>query len=249
MKIKYLLKKILFRSNQRPMAGCQNESSRNEWVKEKLKILPSGSRILDAGAGEKPFKKYCSHLEYISQDFGQYNPVEVKTGLQMTNWDYGNLDLISDIATIPVPEKSFDAILCTEVFEHVINPIEAVKEFARILKKNGSLIITAPFCSLTHFAPYHFYSGFNQYFYKKVLEKEGFEITEIVPNGNYFEFLAQEVGRLPGVAEKYSKKNLTTSEIKNLSNLKILLQKLSDEDSSSSELLCFGYFVLARKKW
>ena len=248
MNIKQFLKSILIKSDQKILAGSQNELRRNDWIRETVKSIPAGNKILDAGAGEQPYKQYCSHLEYVSQDFAQYNPRDLNSGLQMSHWDYGNLDIVSDIATIPVDNDSFDAVLCTEVLEHVVNPIEAVKEFSRILKPEGYLIITTPFCSLTHFAPYHFYSGFSRFFYGKVLKEEGFEKIEIVPNGNYFEYLAQEVGRIPSVAQKYSGKNLNKTENKNLSNIKALLQKLSDEDGGSSELLCCGYFVVARKK-
>ncbi len=49
-----------------------NEINRQVWLKKILIALPAGLRILDAGAGELRNKKYCSHLDYISQDFSQY---------------------------------------------------------------------------------------------------------------------------------------------------------------------------------
>lgn len=92
--------------------------------------------------------------------------------------------------------------MCIEVFEHIPDPISAIKEFSRLLKPGGYLVITAPFCSSTHFAPYHFYTGFNRYFYEKHLGDNGFEITEINENGNFFEFVAQELLRVQSCAEK-----------------------------------------------
>lgn len=58
--------------------GLNNESNRVEWLENILKKIPAGLRILDAGAGEQQFKKFCSHLQYISQDFAQYKPEEKK---------------------------------------------------------------------------------------------------------------------------------------------------------------------------
>jgi len=52
--------------------GTKNEFTRNEWLAQTLQKIPAGLTILDAGAGECQFKKYCSHLKYIAQDFGQY---------------------------------------------------------------------------------------------------------------------------------------------------------------------------------
>lgn len=248
MNIKKNIKKYFFKAKPEPLVGKLNEKTRVEWLEKVLKTIPSSHSILDAGAGEQQFKKWCTHLNYVSQDFAQYKPDEMNSGLQMAKWDYGKLDIISDIATIPVENGSFDAIMCTEVFEHIVNPIEAIAEFSRILKKDGYLIITAPFCSLTHFAPYHFYSGFNRFFYETELEKNGLEILELLPNGNYFEYLAQEINRLTYIAKQYSGVQLNKKEDRNIAQMKLMLQNLSDKDSDSSELLCFGYHVLARKE-
>ncbi len=96
-----------------------NEAARINWVEQQLKKLKPGSIILDAGAGEQQYKKFCSHLQYVSQDFAAYKPVANDSGLQIQGWDYGKLDIVSDITKIPRESQSFDAILCTEVFEHM----------------------------------------------------------------------------------------------------------------------------------
>jgi ubiquinone/menaquinone biosynthesis C-methylase UbiE len=246
--IKRIIKKFI-RLNSIPQTtvGTLNEATRVNWLEKTLKKIPPGCRILDAGAGEQQFKKFCSHLIYVSQDFANYKPNELPVGLQMEKWDYGKLDIISDIASIPEPDASFDAIMCTEVFEHIINPRDAIKEFSRLLKKDGLLIITAPFCSLTHFAPYHFYTGFNKFFYEHELKLNRFEILEISPNGNFFEYVAQEIRRLPFVVEKYCSSKLSGSEKKKLNIALEILDKYSNLDKQSSNLLCFGYHILAKK--
>ncbi|MBS4062402.1 MAG: class I SAM-dependent methyltransferase [Bacteroidetes bacterium] len=225
--------------------GLNNLSNREAWLKAKLCDIPKGSRILDAGAGELQYKEYCNHLNYVSQDFGQYDGLGDSIGLQTKAWDNSKLDIISDIGAIPEPDNSFDAIMCIEVFEHLPSPIEAIKEFSRLLRNDGVLIITAPFASLTHFAPYHFYTGFNKYFYEKHLPENGFEIEEIIPNGNYFEYLAQEIRyRVPN---QYSDKTLSKSQKQTVQNFLNILKELNSVDKGSSELLCFGYHVKARK--
>lgn len=250
MFIKKVIKKIFSptKNFETFKVGTSNEESRIQWLKSILATIPAGNKILDAGSGEQQFKKFCSHLDYVSQDFAGYNPEDLPFGLQMQQWDYGQLDIISDIASIPVPDLSFDVVMCTEVFEHIINPREALSEFSRVLKKEGILILTAPFCSLTHFAPFHYYSGFNKYFYELELRKNGFEIIEITTNGNYFEYLAQEINRLESVGQKYACVALNKVEKEAINTLKGTLQKLTDKETGSSELLCFGYHVIARKK-
>jgi SAM-dependent methyltransferase len=227
--------------------GSHNEGNRVAWLEKTLKAIPANSRILDAGAGEQQFKRFCKHLNYVSQDFAQYVPEELPSGLQMAKWDYGKLDIISDIASIPEADGSFDAIMCTEVFEHIINPREAIREFSRLLPAGGFLVITAPFCSLTHFAPYHFYTGFNRFFYEQELKASGFEIIELSANGNYFEYLGQEVNRIPQMAKLYAGDTISRIERTAMKIVLKMLDRFSSKNKNSEELLNYGLHILARK--
>jgi len=242
-KVKGIVKRIL------PCVGVgtQNQFNREVWLEATFKKIPAGSRILDAGAGEQQYKRFCGHLDYVSQDFAQYDGRGDSAGLQMGSWDQSNLDIISDITAIPEPDVSFDAIMCIEVFEHLPEPVKAIKEFGRLVKPGGHLILTAPFCSLTHFAPFHFNTGFNKYFYELSLKQNGFEIIEIETNGSYFEYIAQEIRRIPEVSQRYSQDKPNMFERIFLLFILGMLGRFARKDKGSSELLCFGYHILARK--
>ncbi|MRR34854.1 class I SAM-dependent methyltransferase, partial [bacterium] len=121
--------------------GTRNEDARTSWIEKTLTAMPEGLRILDAGAGERRYEKFCSHLSYVAQDFGRYDGTGDGRGLQQGTWDQSRLDIVSDIADIPEPDASFDAILCTEVFEHLPDPLSAIREFRRLLKPDGLLIL------------------------------------------------------------------------------------------------------------
>ena len=99
---------------------------------------------------------------------------------------YGKIDFVSDILNIPVPDKSYDVILCTEVIEHIPDPISAIKEISRILKTDGTLLITAPLQSGLHQEPYHFYGGYTKYWYQKFLTENNFSDINIEPNGSLY---------------------------------------------------------------
>lgn len=231
-------------------AGKSNLSNREKWLEKTLKKIPEGKKILDAGAGELKYKKFCGHLNYVSQDFGKYHGNNLDEGLQMESWDNSKLDVVSDIADMPIESVSFDSVMCVEVLEHLPKPTEAIKEFKRILKPGGKLIITSPFCSLTHFAPYYFSNGFSKYWFEEILSENGFKIIELEHNGNYFEYLAQEIRRMPKIEKKYTKKSILKKRI-NYFVIKTLLKEiseLSNDDQKSHELLCFGLHILAEKR-
>jgi SAM-dependent methyltransferase len=231
-----------------PTIGAANEPNREKWLENILQSVPAESRILDAGAGTQRYRAFCRHLKYVSQDFAQYSGEGDGAALQTGTFDYGTLDITSDITSIPEPDASFDAIMCIEVLEHLPSPADALREFARLLRPGGLLIMTAPFCSLSHFTPYHFSTGFNKYWYEYHLAECGFDIAEITANGNYFEYIAQEVNRVPGVAMQYAAGTTSKMERLCLLVLQRMLARFSRTDRKSSELLCFGYHVFARRK-
>jgi ubiquinone/menaquinone biosynthesis C-methylase UbiE len=163
-----------------------NELERNAWVARQASLVPSGAMVLDVGAGSCPYRKLFAHCHYKAQDFKALNDEQLNLGA------YGQIDYVSDAANIPVPDASFDAILCTEVLEHIPEPIRVVREMARILKPGGRLILTAPLGSGIHQEPYHFYGGFSPFWYQRHLVDAGFENLSIEPNAGFFMFFSQE---------------------------------------------------------
>lgn len=233
-----MLKKLLFRDF--------NAERRNIWLSEQLSLIHSGQRILDAGAGELKNKKHCQHLDYVSQDFCQYEGKGDGKGLQTGFWDTTRIDLVCDITAIPEPDNSFDVILCSEVFEHIPDPLPALREFARLLKPGGKLILTAPFSSHVHFAPYHFCTGFSKYWYEHHLPKSGFKINELTPNGDWFDMFHQEAARLGPITRKYKEGLWPLAFL--LSLLCIIYFKIRREQKpKSADVCCLGWHCLAMR--
>jgi len=193
------------------------------------------------------YKKFCGHLDYVSQDFGKYDGNGDLSGLQTGAWTQNSLDIISDITSIPEKNEAFDAIMCIEVLEHLPDPISALKELTRLLKISGKLILTAPFCSLTHYSPYYYQTGYSRYFYEHWLSNLDYKILDLEVNGNYFEYLAQEIHRIPSIGKKYSGQKIGRLKLFLLNHMLGLQEQLSKSDSGSNELLSFGLHVFAEK--
>lgn len=163
-----------------------NLVNRDRWVARQAASLPEGSRVLDIGAGSCPYRPLFSRCRYETQDFAGLR------ANQLLHGKYGKIDYRCDISSIPVADDQFDAILCTEVLEHVREPIMVVKEMARILRPGGRLMLTAPLGSGIHQEPHHYYGGYTQYWYDDFLGEAGFTQIKVDANAGSFRFFAQE---------------------------------------------------------
>merc|ERR1712232_1138059 len=84
------------------------------------------------------------------------------------------MDIESDIADIPLPNNSVDVIICEQVLEHILHPVEAVREMARLLRPGGMLLITVPYGPYLHNLPYHYNGGLTRGWFEHYLNESGF---------------------------------------------------------------------------
>ncbi|MFN7696865.1 MAG: class I SAM-dependent methyltransferase [Deltaproteobacteria bacterium] len=211
----------------------QNEQAREAWVEKTLGALPRGWKILDAGTGTTRHRKYCAHLAYTSRDFCQYDGTGDGRGLHTHSVDHGRIDIVSDIAAIPVPDASFDTVLRTEVLEHVPDPV--LGEFGRIVRPGGRLIVTAPFASHTHIAPYSYATGFSRYWYEHHRTQKGFRVDELSTTGDWYGVLRQELTRLPSM----SCSRVARLALETVAAIGVRVQRRLSRDAGAADLACF----------
>jgi SAM-dependent methyltransferase len=180
--------------------GIPNEPFQRNWVEGQLRHIRQQEtghlRCLDVGAGQSPFRDFivCWGRVYLSNDFNGYIPSEQEIGQQNKSWEYFKHTYVCDVLDIPEHEK-FDILLCTEVLEHVPDPVAAFKKLASLCVPNGLLIITVPLHSLIHQAPYYFSAGLSPYWFQFQSDSEQVEVLNLAIYGDYSDFIQQEFQR------------------------------------------------------
>jgi len=115
--------------------------------------------LLEYGAGTGTLIKQLLDSSYQGKITGADIFVRPSFLPKSVRWIRGDLN-----NSLDVPDESFDTIISTEVIEHLENPRVTFREFYRLLRPNGTLIITTPnqesvrsFCCLLvggHFAAF-----------------------------------------------------------------------------------------------
>ncbi|MFH1676320.1 MAG: class I SAM-dependent methyltransferase [bacterium] len=116
-----------------------------------------GLKVLDLGCGEG----YGSNILLSSAK--SVTGVDLSPeaiGHASENYRAENLKfVVGDAGKLPFEDAEFDAIVCFEVFEHVENPVELLKESRRLLKPKGKLLLSTPNGAVKVSSkpnPYHF---------------------------------------------------------------------------------------------
>jgi SAM-dependent methyltransferase len=138
--------------------------------------LAPGSTILDVGAGE-----LFAHANYLTCDWENsiYKPERPP-------------DIVAPANNIPLEVASVDAILSTQVLEHVAEPWSVLAEFFRVLKPSGKLWLTAPLVWYLHEEPYDYYR-YTSHGLRFLLESAGFVEVEVRPLNDAFSSTASLV--------------------------------------------------------
>lgn len=106
-------------------------------VAARIRSLPVG-RVLDAGTGKGLLARALAVAGYQVHAIDCFPERFAPT-------DSGVFFLEGDLnRSLPYADESFDYIACTEVIEHVENPQALLREFHRVLRKDGRLYLSTP---------------------------------------------------------------------------------------------------------
>lgn len=131
------------------------------------KHLEKGMTLYDIGCGKKP---YQSHVESLSC---KYVGVDIEDGF----YDSSHIDLIGDAYKVPAEDASVDAVISAQVIEHLYEPVKAIQETGRILKKGGLFFITFPMLYPVHAMPRDYFR-YTDFCFENIAQENGFEVLE-----------------------------------------------------------------------
>lgn len=103
-------------------------------------VLKGRRRLLDYGCGmgygyQRPLSRIVQ--KYIGADVSEKAVLDAcSKGLEAV--------MISDNGKTEIPDGSCDGAVCSEVFEHLWDPLAAAKELHRVLEPGGMLVATVP---------------------------------------------------------------------------------------------------------
>jgi SAM-dependent methyltransferase len=146
--------------------------------------LPARARVLDAGAGEGVYRPFFNHCDYKTIDLA----------VGEARWNYSELDYVGPLHQMPIEDATFDAVLCTQVLEHLEWPRESVLEMNRVLKPGGKLFMTVPMSHTEHQTPYDFFR-YTSYGLRSICQHAGFSEVHVRPMGGIFVRWAYELPR------------------------------------------------------
>jgi len=157
------------------------------------------------------------------------------------------LDILADVAHVPFADACADAVVCTEVLEHVPRPERVIAEAYRVLKLGGRLILSMPFLARIHGDP----DDYQRYTARKLeylLRDTGFTEIVIRPQGLYFTVLGDMLRSLANRTRPALLRWALKAFLEPLGVcLRHLERKLRSNSSPYLSSYVAGYFVTAHR--
>lgn len=123
----------------------------------------SGDRLLDFGCADLPYRSlFPADIGYVAADLPG-NPAATVT--------------INPDGTLPVESESFDAVVSTQVLEHVVDPALYLGECFRVLRPGGRLLVSTHGIFVYHPDPVDYWR-WTAAGLKHVLEGAGFVVEQ-----------------------------------------------------------------------
>ena len=160
------------------------------WLEGQAAAGEGGYRILDVGCGPKPYYPFFARraTEYVGVDVVE-NPVA---------------ELRGSVEALPVPDASFDIVLCTQVLEHCDDPAQAVRELRRVTAPGGRVLASTHGVQVYHPSPQDYWRWTHAGLARLFREHAEWESVEVTPGAGTAACLAMLLGTYVEIAARRS---------------------------------------------
>jgi SAM-dependent methyltransferase len=171
------------------------------WLRDEAELARGREpkpRLLDVGCGIKPYEPFFAGVvaEYVGVDVA--NPAA---------------ELEGTVEEIPVPDESFELVLCTQTLEHAEDPARAVRELRRVVAPGGRVLASTHGVQVYHPNPDDYWRWTHAGLERLFRENGSWSSVTVTPGSGttaclgmlvstYIALLAKRV-RAPGVAEPF----------------------------------------------
>lgn len=121
------------------MRGTSRMLVFQDWLRAELK---PGAKVLDIGCGDAILAELMPEFEWYGVDINTERAEKRIPHMRTGDGRLADHDLMRP--PYPFPEKHFDAIICSEVLEHVWDLRVVHREAKRLLKREGLYVISTP---------------------------------------------------------------------------------------------------------
>jgi 2-polyprenyl-3-methyl-5-hydroxy-6-metoxy-1,4-benzoquinol methylase len=97
-------------------------------------------RILEVGCGGGHVLELFPECELVGVDVSEVMITKASNRLASLRVTLHE----GDLATVALPAASFDAVICTEVLEHVVDPNSVLEAIVQVVKPGGRVVVTFP---------------------------------------------------------------------------------------------------------
>lgn len=133
-------------------------------------------RLVDVGCGVKPYASFLA------------GRVSEHIGVDLPDGEHGTaaVDQIGTAYATEQPDAAAETVLMSQVFEHLEEPAQALRECYRILAPGGHLVLSTNFAWHLHEEPRDFYR-YSPHGLRYLFEQAGFEVVDVrAVSGTWF---------------------------------------------------------------
>lgn len=161
------------------------------------KHLTADAVVYDIGCGQKPF------AEFLKGKVKSHIGVDLADGFYQAD----KVDIIGTAYAVPAPDGCADAVISSQVIEHLETPLLAIAETHRLLRSGGLFFLSFPFLYPIHAAPRDF-MRYTEFYIRQEVAANKFDIVDVQRIGGfwyliglYLSFYFQQMDR--GVLKRF----------------------------------------------